>query len=93
MLASLLTSGAEIEYLALYQEFPVGAGAVLGEAIKCSGKLSYLEMDGINPESVTNSEFSSLLSVSHNAVLEQLKIYHLTILFFAEPLCRIRRST
>ncbi len=79
VLASLLTSGAEIERLELRREPPAGTGAALGEAIKCSGKLSVLIVNNYDTKGITNSEFSRLLSVSHNDVLGQLSIVHLTI--------------
>ncbi len=65
---------AEIEHLNFYCEPPAGTGAALGEAIKCSGKLSYLALSNFGTVGKAAPEFSRLLSVSHNAVLEQLDI-------------------
>ncbi len=76
VLISLLTSGADIEHLDLYEP-PTGTGAALGKAIKCSGKLSYLAVRNLSGP--IDSEVPQLLLVSHNAVLEQLEIYRLVI--------------
>ncbi|MDR3543145.1 MAG: hypothetical protein P4L69_19600, partial [Desulfosporosinus sp.] len=73
VLISLLTSGAEIEYLALCQELPAGTGAELGEAIKCSGKITELRVFGYimgDP----SPELFQLIVASLNPALEHLTI-------------------
>ncbi|MDR3573974.1 MAG: hypothetical protein P4L50_08940, partial [Anaerolineaceae bacterium] len=74
-LASLLAFGAEIDYLALYEELPEGAAAELGVAIKHSGRISELSLGRGNRKSPDLAqELLHLVAVSATPALEQLSI-------------------
>ncbi len=79
VLASLIASGAEIEYLALHCELPAGTGIELGSAIKRSKKLRelYLHMWGM--WSVPVLELPQLVAVASSPALKRLKINRLAI--------------
>ncbi len=79
VLISLLTSGAEIERLDLRQELPAGAGAKLGEAIKCSGKISKLRVQSNIKYCESAPELSRLVAVSPSQTLEVLAIWYAEI--------------
>ncbi len=76
VLASLLTSGAEIECLALTEELPAGTSVELSEAIKCSGSVRklYLMYHGKEPLA---PELTRLVAASASAALEVLTLWNM----------------
>ncbi len=79
VLISILTSGAEIECLGIHQELPAGTGAKLGEAIRRSGRIGTLFVDGDITKGKPSPELSRLVAASPNPALEQLNIIYLQI--------------
>ncbi|MDR3575451.1 MAG: hypothetical protein P4L50_16445, partial [Anaerolineaceae bacterium] len=79
VLIALLTSGAEIERLHLEQELPAGTGAKLGEAIKSSGRIRLLYVQGNSEDCEPAPELSRLVAVSPSPALEELAIWHTKI--------------
>ncbi len=79
VLTSLLTSGAGIECLHIDEELPAGAGAKLGEAIKCSGRISELSLNYFGEKGKLASELIRLIAASASPALEQLIIMRMEI--------------
>ncbi|MDR3575461.1 MAG: hypothetical protein P4L50_16495, partial [Anaerolineaceae bacterium] len=78
-LASLLASGAEIEYLYLFKELPAGAGTELGEAIQRFGSIRTLSLGYNLSASEPAPELLRLIAASATPALEQLDIYRLNL--------------
>ncbi|MDR3577928.1 MAG: hypothetical protein P4L50_29030, partial [Anaerolineaceae bacterium] len=79
VLASLLISGAEIDYLSLNEELPAGTGAALGKAIKCYGGMISLYVSSGDTKCGPTPELSQLVAVSPSVALEYLTVQSLTI--------------
>lgn len=76
----LLTSGAEIEYLALCKELPnMGLSMDLGKAIKSSGCISKLYLDYHSKMRKLAPELIRMVTVSASPVLGQLMIERIEI--------------
>ncbi len=78
-LASLLASGAEIEYLALGNELSAETSIELGEAIKHSACIRELHVNFCDTERRSRIKLAYMVAVAHSETLEQLILGHLII--------------